>query len=126
MHFDEFVDWAGRGIEAAGVAAIVLGAVVATLRFFMHLRSSIDSSRAYRVYREGLGRALLLGLELLVAADIIRTVATEPTFRGVGILAAIVLIGTFLSVALELEIEGRWPWQARGPGGGSVHASEPE
>jgi len=65
----------------------------------------------YRSYRQLLGRSILLGLELLVAADIIRTVAVTPTFVSVGVLAIIVLIRTFLSFSLELEITGRWPWQ---------------
>lgn len=65
----------------------------------------------YRSYRQLLGRSILLGLELLVAADIIRTVAVTPTFASVGVLAIIVLIRTFLSFSLELEITGRWPWQ---------------
>lgn len=67
----------------------------------------------YPWYRRTLGRGILLGLELLVAADIIGTVAIEPTFTNVGILALIVVVRTFLSFTLELEISGRWPWQAR-------------
>jgi uncharacterized membrane protein len=66
---------------------------------------------AYRKCRENLGRAILLGLEFLVAGDIIRTVAISPSFESVGVLAAIVLIRTFLSATLTVEIEGRWPWQ---------------
>ena len=65
----------------------------------------------YHRYRKRLGRSILLGLELLVAADIIRTVAVAPTFESVGVLGLIVLIRTFLSFSLELEITGRWPWQ---------------
>jgi uncharacterized membrane protein len=68
---------------------------------------------AYRQYRGDLGRAILLGLEFLVAADIIGTVAVDPTFRSLGVLGLIVLIRTFLSFALEVEIQGRWPWQGR-------------
>ncbi len=64
-----------------------------------------------RAYRRNLGRSILLGLEFLVAADIIKTVAVTPTFTSVGVLAIIVLIRTFLSWSLQLEIEGRWPWQ---------------
>ncbi|MCP9488663.1 MAG: DUF1622 domain-containing protein [Solirubrobacteraceae bacterium MAG38_C4-C5] len=69
---------------------------------------------AFGKYRQGIGRAILLGLEFLVAADIIRTVAVDPTFAGAGVLAIIVFIRTFLSFALELEISGRWPWQRDG------------
>lgn len=70
-----------------------------------------ENLSVYRLYRQLLGRSILLGLELLVAADIIRTVAVTPTFESVGVLAIIVLIRTFLSFSLELEITGRWPWQ---------------
>ncbi|MCP9486589.1 MAG: DUF1622 domain-containing protein [Gaiellaceae bacterium MAG52_C11] len=66
---------------------------------------------SYRRYRHDVGRAILLGLEILIAADIIRTVATFPELRSTVTLALIVLVRTFLSLALELEIEGRWPWQ---------------
>jgi uncharacterized membrane protein len=72
----------------------------------------LDFLNTYRRYRERLGQAILLGLEFLVAADIIGTVAVDPTFRNVGILGAVVAIRTFLSFALEVEIQGRWPWQA--------------
>ena len=70
----------------------------------------------YRSYRQLLGRSILLGRELLVAADIIRTVAVTPSFESVGVLAIIVLIRTFLSFSLELEITGRWPWQKQSEG----------
>jgi len=96
-------------IDAAGVAAMVVGAVIASAiaaRDLLRRRPDV-----YRVYRRFLGRSILLGLELLVAADIIRTVAITPTLESVAVLAAIVLIRTFLSFSLELEITGRWPWQ---------------
>ncbi len=99
------------GVEIFGVGAIVLGALIATIEFLFHLRPPSGISDAYRIYRRGIGRSILLGLEFLVAADIIRTVAVSPTFANVGILAAIVLIRTFLSMTLELEVNGRWPWQ---------------
>ena len=70
-----------------------------------------QTGRSTGEYRQLLGRSILLGLELLVAADIIRTVAVTPTFTSVGVLAVIVVIRTFLSFSLELEITGRWPWQ---------------
>jgi uncharacterized membrane protein len=75
-----------------------------------------EGTDVYRRYRRQLGRSILLGLELLVAADIIRTVAVTPTVRSVLVLAAIVLIRTLLSFSLELEITGRWPWQTERPG----------
>ena len=68
-------------------------------------------TEVYAKYRRLLGRSILLGLEFLVAGDIIRTVAVDPTFASVGVLGIIVIIRTFLSFSLELEITGRWPWQ---------------
>ena len=103
----------GRFVEIVGVGIILAGAAAATLRFFAGLKSS-GFDGAYRGYRRNLGRAILLGLEFLVAGDIINTVAVDPTFRTVGVLGLIVLIRTFLSFSLEVEIDGRWPW-ARDP-----------
>ena len=95
-------------IGAVGVAVIVGGVLLATT---LIARSGADWDQRFCEYRRGVGRSILLGLEFLVAADIIRTVAVSPTFPGVGVLAIIVLIRTFLSFTLELEIDGRWPWQ---------------
>lgn len=97
--------------EAVGVGIIVIGAVVATGMFLFGGFGLVGWPAASRLFRANLGRAILLGLELLVAADIIGTVAVTPSFSNLGILAAIVLIRTFLSFSLEVEIEGRWPWQ---------------
>jgi uncharacterized membrane protein len=99
----------GIVIDVFGVLVIVLGIVWATL-LFLQRRAAEEQ---YNVYKIRIGRALLLGLEVLVAADIIKTVALEPTFASLGILAGLVLIRTFLSWTLVLEIEGRWPWQHR-------------
>jgi uncharacterized membrane protein len=99
----------GRTVEAAGILAIVAGVVVATTRAVAHLRRG----DVYERYRRDLGRALLLGLELLVAGDIISTITTEPSLQSVLVLAVIVAIRTFLSWSIELEIEGRFPWQRR-------------
>jgi uncharacterized membrane protein len=103
----------GTAIDAFGVAVIVIGSLVVTVLFVHRLQRDQDFRAAYRAYRQGLGRAILLGLEFLVAGDIIRTVAVSPTFGSVGVLAIIVAVRTFLSVSLEVELEGRWPWQAR-------------
>ncbi|MBU3730542.1 MAG: DUF1622 domain-containing protein [Beijerinckiaceae bacterium] len=108
---DTIISAVGMMGDLAGVLIIAIGLIVVTLRFFRAL--AINEATAYTGYRSGIGRTLLLGLEFLVAADIIRTVATTPTFTSVGVLAAIVAIRTFLSWSLQLEIEGRWPWQAR-------------
>jgi uncharacterized membrane protein len=93
------------------VAVIVIGGIVASVQFLRCVADRTYRSFAYRRYRRGLGRALLLGLEFLVAGDIIRTVTANPTLTDVAVLAGIVLIRTFLSVALVIETEGRLPWQ---------------
>jgi uncharacterized membrane protein len=102
--------WSAKVIEVVGVAIIVVGAFVATALFVRQLVGGGKFQEAYLPYRSNLGRAILLGLEFLVAADIIGTVAVDPTFRSLGVLGLIVLIRTFLSFALEVEINGQWPW----------------
>ncbi|MBA2766903.1 MAG: DUF1622 domain-containing protein [Actinomycetota bacterium] len=109
--FTSAVETVGVAIDVLGVATIVIGILVATIVLATRHRGRDD---AFEKYRQGIGRAILLGLEFLVAADIIRTVAVDPTFAGAGVLAIIVIIRTFLSFALELEISGRWPWQRDG------------
>lgn len=107
----EWVEWIVRGIEMAGIAVIILGGLVASGSFLQRLFTGDTFDDAYQRYRGNLGRAILLGLEFLVAADIIGTVAVEPTFQNLGVLAAIVGVRTFLSFALEVEINGHWPWE---------------
>ena len=102
------IEHTGRVVDAIGVFVIVLGAVIATVRF---ARPTFSGTDRYMTYRQDLGRAILLGLEFLIAGDIIRTVGVAPTLENVFILALIVVIRTFLSMALQLEVEGRWPWQ---------------
>ena len=116
MEFRQIIETVGQLVDFAGVAVMVIGAVVSLpLAIRGHqpwqLPPGAEKLSFYRSYRQLLGRSILLGLELLVAADIIRTVAVTPTFVSVGVLAIIVLIRTFLSFSLELEITGRWPWQ---------------
>jgi uncharacterized membrane protein len=113
MSFTEVIEATATVIDAAGVAAIVIGALIATVAYFNRLVKKAELDTAFRAYRQGLGKATLLGLEFLVASDIIRTVAISPTFESLGVLALIVAVRTFLSFALQLELEGRWPWQAR-------------
>lgn len=108
---DRGVDWVASGIEVVGIAMIVVGALLATGLFLRQMLRGGIFAQAYRRYREDLGRAILLGLEFLVAADIIGTVAVDPTFQNLAVLGLIVLIRTFLSFTLEVEIQGRWPWQ---------------
>ncbi|WII72333.1 DUF1622 domain-containing protein [Bdellovibrio sp. 22V] len=97
--------------EVAGIGVVVIGAIVSTFEFLKNYLNK--SAEAYFRYRSSLGNAILLGLEFLVAGDIIGTVAVEPTFVSVGVLALIVLIRTFLSLSLGVEIHGRWPWQEK-------------
>ena len=108
-NFRDAVEQVGLAIDAGGVLIIVLGILLAAARGL--LRDRADADR-YRQFRQDLGRGILLGLEFLVAADIIRTVAVTPTIESVLILGLIVLIRTFLSFALQMEVEGRLPWQA--------------
>ena len=108
--FLDYVHLLVRAIEIGGIVIVVLGALLATIGFAARLRRG-GFERAYTSYRLNLGRSILLGLEFLVAADIIGTVAVEPTFESLGVLGLIVVIRTFLSFALEAEINGRGPWQ---------------
>ena len=124
--FVDVVERASQAMEGAGVAIIVLGAAIATVRFLAYWRRGRVIEPAYRDYRRDLARAILLGLEFLIAGDIIRTVAIDPSFRSAGILAIIVAIRTFLSLELELEIEGRWPWQRDEAIGYRLSATGPE
>ncbi len=109
MTFVEVIEDVGKSIDAVGVVAIVLGGIIAAVKAGIGARNHAPD--VYRRFRQQFGRSILLGLELLVAADIIRTIAITPTLESVAVLAIIVLIRTFLSFSLELEITGRWPWQ---------------
>ena len=111
MNYEHFVVAAARVVEFVGVAVLLLGAVLAAAAFSRRLVRRATFQDAYHGLRADLGRAILLGLELLVIADIIGTVAIEPTLQNLGVLAVIVAIRTLLSFALELEVSGRWPWQ---------------
>lgn len=111
MDFGTIIERVGEIIDVLGVVAIVVGVLYAALD--AALRALRRRSAVYTRFRRVLGRAILLGLELLVAADIIKTVAVTPTLESVAVLGIIVLIRTFLSFSLELEITGRWPWQTR-------------
>jgi uncharacterized membrane protein len=105
----EAIRWITRGIEIVGILVIVIGCATSLVAF---LRSR-EGNKEQRIgeFRSDLGRSILLGLEFLVAADIVNTVAIDPTLDSLAVLAGIVLIRTFLSFSLEVEIDGRWPWQ---------------
>ncbi|HEY9423432.1 MAG TPA: DUF1622 domain-containing protein [Microterricola sp.] len=109
MDFHAVIELIGGIIDIAGVAVIVIGAIAATVIALYGIAKR--TGPVYVPFRRSLGRSILLGLELLVAADIIKTVALTPTLQNVAVLGGIVLIRTFLSFSLELEITGRWPWQ---------------
>jgi uncharacterized membrane protein len=97
----------GVAIDIAGVAIIVGGIGWATWRFLLRRMEE----HPYECYKGRIGRSLLLGLEMLVAADIVKTIALDATFTGLAVLAGLVTVRTFLSWTLVLEIDGRWPWQ---------------
>ncbi len=103
---------AGFVIEAIGVICIVAGFVLSAIWFAGRLRR-ISSLDAYQQFRQDLARSIILGLEFLIAGDIIRTVTVDQTLTGAAVLMLIVLIRVMLSLMLEFEIEGRWPWQRR-------------
>ncbi len=107
----EVIAIVAEGIESLAVLVIVGGIIYAIVRYFFHTRLQV--SGAYKRFKDRIGNSLLLGLEFLVAADIIRTVALNPTYQSVAVLGLLVLIRTFLSWALVVEIEGTWPWQAK-------------
>ena len=107
--YENIIETVGMVVDFAGVVVIVVG-IVWAMRTLVPAGGRGDIDR-YRTFRQEIGRAILLGLELLVAGDIIRTVAVSPTFTSVGVLAAIVAVRTFLSFTLEAELTGRWPWQ---------------
>jgi uncharacterized membrane protein len=111
LHLEEWIAVGALIFEALAAFIIIIATIVATL---LYLRAFVQRSAGledYEQYKVRLGRALLLGLEVLVAADIVRTVVLEPTLTNIAILGLLVLIRTFLSWSLVVEIEHRWPWQ---------------
>lgn len=117
-----YIEYIAQLIEAIGVVIISLGTVIAFIRFFLPVWQS--KVRSYKQLRQDLGKAILLGLEILVAADIIATVVTEPTMQKVLTLGLIVLIRTFLSLSLQVELEGKFPWQTYKQPDRSEHLEE--
>ena len=106
-----FAEWAGSVVEAVGIFLITAAAFHALIVVIVRLAQKRKIETAFWEVRQSLGRGILLGLEFLVASDIIHTVAVDLSFRTIGVLAAIVLIRTFLSFTLEVELTGNWPWQ---------------
>jgi uncharacterized membrane protein len=108
-----WIDTAALAIEILAVAISVVAIFYSFGRYLLHASLRREIEEHYGQLKASLGRSLLLGLEILVAADIVRTVALEATLQSVIVLGLLVLIRTFLSWALVVEIEGRWPWQSQ-------------
>lgn len=125
MDLHRLIPAAARLVELVGVAILLLGALLALGAFVVRLGRGRPFVAVYDDLRANLGRAILLGLEFLVIADIIGTVAVEPTLANLAVLAVIVAIRTFLSFALELEVTGRWPWQSRTERADAAEPREP-
>ena len=106
-----WIEFASLGIEILAVVIIIVAIVYGTARYIYQRFTAVPFERSFRLYKSNLGRSLLLSLEILVAADVVRTIALEATLQSVFVLGLLVLIRTFLSWSLVVEIEGRWPWQ---------------
>ena len=118
-YFRHIMEVVGTSVDGVGVFIVAAGMVAATLRLVLRLRDrSHVTGNYYSLYRQDVGRAILLGLEFLIAGDIIRTVVVAPTLQNVVVLGMIVLIRTFLSLSLQLEIEGKLPWRREATGVG--------
>jgi uncharacterized membrane protein len=114
----EWIEYTALAIEIVAVAIIVVSIFYALGHYLFQGIMRAEGAVLYKELKIRLGKALLLGLEILVAADIIRTVALEATLQSVAVLGLLVLIRTFLSWAVVVEIEGRWPWKGAGDAGG--------
>lgn len=106
-------EWSVLLIEALGIAIITLVAMYALIQALRRLIMETEHESIFQELRHRVGSGILLGLEFLIAADIIHTVAVDLTFYSVGVLAVVVLVRTFLSFTLEVELTGRWPWQEK-------------
>jgi uncharacterized membrane protein len=128
MSFTEVMEWVSRGFEIAGIIVLIVGFLLGAARALQR-RSSHPSETMYDLVRQSFGRTILLGLEILVAADLVRTVAVDQTWQNVLALGLLVLIRTFLSFSLEVEMDGVWPWRrggARTAGADAAAAGESE
>jgi len=123
MHFTEVMDQVARGFEAIGAAVLVIGLFWSFGLAILVWQRTRDGNAAYQALRRSFGGVLLLGLEILVAADLVRTVAVEPTLENVAVLGLIVIIRTVLSFSLEIEIEGVPPWRKATVSGAKIVAS---
>ena len=115
MSYDETITHVVRVVEAVGAAVMVIGGAVALVAAVPAALDPARRASAYQTLRRNLGRVILLGLEILIIGDIIRTIVVEPTFESVAVLGIIVVIRIVLSFALEVEIDGHWPWDQPPP-----------
>ncbi|MEK7571452.1 MAG: DUF1622 domain-containing protein [Patescibacteria group bacterium] len=114
MNIFLFAETIGEVLDIAGIFVILIGAIVSTAYFLLGVFESRHKEFIYKSFRNNLARSILLGLEFLVAGDIIRSVTGEPNFTNIAVLGLIVLIRSFLGITFEMEIEGKWPWQKAG------------
>ena len=110
MSYEQTIADVSKAVEVVGIGVLIVGGCYALAAFALKVARG-GSTDAYEDLRRSLGRSILLGLEILVAADIIRTIAITPTFTSVGVLGLIVVVRTFLSFSLEVELDGQWPWR---------------
>ena len=110
MHYDETIENVVRAVEAVGAGIMVLGGLVVLVMFAIAAARPATRSGAYRDLRNNLGRVILLGLEVLIVGDIVRTIVVDPTVESVTVLGMIVVIRIVLSFSLEVEMDGTWPW----------------
>jgi uncharacterized membrane protein len=110
MTYDDFISDVVRVVEATGAAIMVLGGLWALLAYAVAIVRPVERIDAYQQLRQRLGRAILLGLEVLIIGDIVRTIIVDPTIESVAVLGLIVVIRIVLSFSLEVEMDGTWPW----------------
>ncbi len=110
VSYEHVISHVVQVVEATGAAIMVIGGLVALVRYFPTLFHEEGHAAAYLTLRGRLGRAILLGLEVLIIGDIVRTIIVDPTVRSVSVLGLIVVIRIVLSFSLEVEVDGVWPW----------------
>ena len=110
MTYEQFISDVVKGVEAVGAAIMVVGGLLALGRYALSLLNPENPKDGYRRLRQQLGQAILLGLEVLIVGDIVRTIIVDTTLESVGVLGLIVVIRIILSFSLEVEIDGAWPW----------------
>jgi uncharacterized membrane protein len=108
--YDQFISDIVQIVEATGAGIMIIGGLLALVTFFASVTRESSRTGAYRRLRQRLSQSILLGLEVLIVGDIVRTIIVDPTIRSVSVLGIIVLIRIVLSFSLEVEIDGVWPW----------------